>query len=288
MIRLDQISTIGLIKSLEHINTLDEEVKLERKLIHDALVKYNVVNFQELSDLILSGNKDFQYDYLIRELKIVIKYWQIANSNDNAPVLYPCNDYENSGVERYILDKTDKENYGDVLIFGNPFVRSNSKRNTIRNYSIFELKHLLNSVQLNNVYIRGDNGFVSYFRMLGHSSAKQVCNAINFYEEQVLRQAKIYSSSDNLFLEDIVIRRELVINQLEEILEYFINNMDEAIWGTLTDAQRRTLQKVIDKSKDKNVDVTRDNFINMVSNYTTLDDFEDGIVKKRALDRFIK
>lgn len=288
MIRLDQISTIGLIKSLEHINTLDEEVKLERKLIHDALVKYNVVNFQELSDLILSGNKEFQYDYLIRELKIVIKYWQIANSNDNSPVLYPCIDYKNSGVERYILDKTDKENYGDVLIFGNPFVRSNSKRNTIRNYSIFELKHLLNSVQLNNVYIRGDNGFVSHFRMLGHSSAKQVRNAINFYEEQVLRQAKIYSSSDNLFLEDIVIRRELVINQLEEILEYFINNMDEAIWGTLTDAQRRTLQKVIDKSKDKNVDVTRDNFINMVSNYTTLDDFEDGIVKKRALDRFIK
>ena len=111
---------------------------------------------------------------------------------------------------------------------------------------------------------------------------------INFYEEQVLRQARIYSSSDNLFLEDINIRRSLVIEQLEEILEYFIYNMDEAIWGSLTDAQRRTLQKVIDKSKDKNVDVTRDNFINIVSNYTILDDFEDGKVKKRALDRFIR
>lgn len=288
MIKLEQISTVGLIRTLKNGCNLDEKTKLERNAIYNNLIKYNVMNFEELRVLILSGNKDFQYDYLIKELKIILKYLQIANSNDNKGILYPCNDYVGSNINRDILDKTDRENFGGVLIFGNPFVRSNAKRNAISSYSIFELKHLLNSVQLNNVYIRGENGFVGHFRMLGHSSAQQIRDAINFYEEQVLRQATIYSSSDNLFLEDIVIRRGLVINQLEEILEYFINNMDEAIWGTLTDAQRRTLQKVIDKSKDKNVDVTRDNFINMVSNYTTLDDFEDGIVKKRALDRFIK
>lgn len=46
MIKLEQISTVGLIRTLKNCSNLDEKTKLERNTIYNNLLKYNVMNFE--------------------------------------------------------------------------------------------------------------------------------------------------------------------------------------------------------------------------------------------------
>ena len=81
-------------------------------------------------------------------------------------------------------------------------------------------------------------------------------------------------------------KKELVEAQLKEIVEYLTDTANKCIWGTLSDFEKK---KFIDLAY-KNTRVwkeRREKFINTISNYVTIDEAKQGLIKTKTIDRFI-
>lgn len=58
--------------------------------------------------------------------------------------------------------------------------------------------------------------------------------------------------------------------------------------GPLTEKQKLLFEKAIKGVKTREGIIARDNLIDVISNYTTLGELEEGIVRTRTINRFIK
>ena len=116
----------------------------------------------------------------------------------------------------------------------------------------------------------------------------KVQNMINFYEEQVIRQAKETGKLGvNLFDLNKNEKREIVEKDINEIIEYLLDNAEVCVWGPLSVTSRNVLNGVLDNSKSIRAYNAKYGLIDAISDYTTLSEVEDGLVRKRVLDRFI-
>ena len=184
----------------------------------------------------------------------------------------------------YNQGKVDKNVLGQDLIYGSITEYSVRKRR-IREYTIYELKELLRHC---SVY--GKNSFQLRFRGFGDIETQKVIDAINFYNEQIERQSfyfnPILNNEENIFYLHQDIKRELVEEQLKEIVEYLTDTAQICIWGEMTDCERRRLADLIYKDTRVN-DEKKQQYINALSNYVTIDEAHKGLVKTKAIDRFI-
>jgi len=292
MIKLEQVSTALDIKYLSykfrHNHDDLAEVELERKKCYESLKYYNVTNYGQLKELVESGNPDFQYDYFkSRLMSVEISILQSSNAK---LVVYPTDDYESVEFDRERLIRTDLANKGDVLLFDNILKLYGVKKGGIRYYSIHELKQMLNNVVVDNYAVRIENALVNNIRGFGHTSAQKLRDSINFYEQQVVRQANEYrwSEDENLFLIDKDYRLEATKEQIDEIIMYLSDNAEECIWGILTQSQKESLIKAVKGSKKRECFLALSCIINNISNYVTLGELEEGLVRTRVINRFIK
>lgn len=152
------------------------------------------------------------------------------------------------------------------------------------NYSIYLIKHYLEHITEYGL----DNVFITHVHSFGPSSTRQVVKSVKFYEEQVLRQAlETNQRGINLFTLNKNEKERIVEEEFNDIVEYLVDNANECVWGELTDSQkRRMLESTISLRKEEQLKVRRC-LIDMISNHTTLSELEQGVVKKRTLDRFI-
>ena len=80
---------------------------------------------------------------------------------------------------------------------------------------------------------------------------------------------------------------KIVCAQIENIVKYIVENADVCVWGELSDAQKKRLVTAVNTYSGYENQAIREKMIEVVSNYTTLSELKNDVVKQKTLDRFI-
>lgn len=281
MIKLEDVSTRRLMDYVKRLSNKDKTLEY----VYELLVLYDVEDYQRLKDLLNSGNPEFNvvYNFLSEELLEVERDVKNANLLGVEPQIFCFDDYSNSLVDDKTLSITDKSNNGDVLLYTSPMVRGGARVNQLKYMSIDEIKHLsshLNSYKLQNA--------LTLKRNFGIDTVERVVDRVKLYEQQVLRQASETSERGiNLFMLNKKTKDEIVESEIKDIVEYIVDNATECVWGSLSSTQKLRLMKSVLPSRSEGTLHDKMALINVISNYTTLSELEQGVIKKKTLDRFI-
>ena len=198
------------------------------------------------------------------------------------PKIFTFPTYQNSNIDIETLKLTDRENTGNVLLYSCPTIRGGARINTLKTLSIDEIKNLASHLSQYHFY-----NALSMKKNFGIDTVKRVVDVVKFYEEQVLRQAKETEERNiNLFLLNKDAKDEIVESQFKEIIEYLLDNAEQCIWGNLPSSKKIQMLRTINAIRGGILEDRR-RLVNAISNYTTLSELEQGVVKKRTLDRFI-
>ena len=282
MIKLENVSTRQLIETLYQLKSQSINKTYEEE--YNFLVNNHIYDYQILKELL--DSETIQDDYVIilkRELNLVEEKISKSNQLGKTPKIYTYDTYNHCNVEQKTLEITDESNYGDVLIPSSLFRDTSAKSATINNITIKELKYLsshLSRYRLKNELIDKRN--------FGNSTVDKIVKRIIFYEQQVLRQAKETNKRDiNLFMLNKKEKDQIVESELEAIINYIITCNEKFIWGTVTEEQKVKMIRILSSPLSKIVKQDKKMLINIISNYTTIKELEDGIVKNKTLTRFI-
>lgn len=274
MIELKNITTDRIIfaSNLFTNEALDIQMSLKRNSVED---------YQALKDLLESGKKVNGREFLKEKLQSVEERMAMDNEKGYEPQIFLTNGYGN--VDAKSILKTEKKNKGGVLVYKSPAVCSSGIKTKVSNLTIHNLKHLLSHV----TPVKGENALLSTFRGYGELSVERLINSLNFFEEQITRQAQETIDKDlNLFLLNGAEKKAIVEDEIKEIIEYLTDTADICVWGKLTPSQKRLLAESVHGATTTKHQTVKNNMIDLVTNYTTLSEIQDG-VKTKTLDRFI-
>lgn len=192
-------------------------------------------------------------------------------------------DFDETNPKYKILNYADLNTNGSVLInykLTNHIINSNLKV-----YSLKSIKYLLNHYSLN-----GNNALMNTIHTLGPLNMPQLIEYIKFYNEQVFRTAATTDYYEgNIFFKDIEKKSKIVVENLEEILNYLLQ-YESFIWGDLSKTGRYDLQSGLRKLRKNRIYTNKESIlflIKIITNYTTLEELESSNVNK-ILNRFIK
>lgn len=267
-------------------------IKLENISTREILSqKSGVDNYKQLSDLITNGNTQFYKfkDYLNETKRNMEK----ANKLGKEPIIYSITQYRNldlSDSQIKALEDTDKKTSSANLLCFSQLAEYSAKRSRMANFSISELKHLLSHCVVNHDVVYGQNALIHHVRNIGERNAEKILKAIKIYEEQIFRQlaeSDTLNLEHGLFYQDYYKKNLLVQYNIDEIVEFILDNDKEFIWGKMSDIQKRNLAQCLNSSSSKKAIKLRTDFVNMFTNYTTLEDYEHEKIKEKTLQRFI-
>lgn len=284
MITLEMISTRELIGRAQY--KAENDIKF--MYIYELLTRNNIRNYQMLLDF-LDANSLFSDEYgvvtyLRNQIEKVKKKIDKENSKDNELGVFTFDSYKKYGLDEKTIIETDSKNMCDVLIYRNPLYELPPKFILLNGCSIERAKDLLGYL----TEIKFESEFANNYVGFGESFTKKIYDVIKLYEEQVLRQA---SETDkrgiNLFVLNKDDKRELVIEQYDEIIRYLVDVAEELCICKLTDHHKRKLLMTITASKEERVIRLRQEMINIFTNYMTLTELKSGVVRTKVLNRFI-
>ena len=284
MIKLENVSTERLITFLKYDLGSSQEIMNA----YLALNRHGIKDYQKLKDMIENGRKEFNNDFLRNALSSVEENIAYANEIGREPILYTCNNYEGSTVDEKTLKITDRKTPCSVLLYKSPAIISKGKAGALDHVEISQAKDLLGKVVGHTKSSVGKNAFAESINRFGDIDAIKLRDAINFYEAQVLRQAEETNKKKiNLFMLNKKEKYMLVNDEIRNIVKYLVQNADECVWGEFTQAQKNRLMNAVTSYSGYDNKVLRERIIDVISNYTTLSELKDGVVKQKTLDRFI-
>jgi len=286
MIKLENISIndLYMVVYTKSVRNYEEFDKYYR-----SLIDIQITDFQQLSDLIDMRHPDFNNEFFINYLSNIKRRIEISNNVKHEPELYISDIYEKSGYDKETIElikEKDNRIMGNELLYTNPFINASVIGDRLGYFSISQIRYLLE-----HCVVTGKNAFHSEHN-IGIVTVNKVYNAMKMYEEQIIRQLKENNDyiANNIFYYDYSEKLLLVLEQLNDIFEYLIENANECVWGNLTDYQKWEMQygklKKYINNPLENTNLTK--FVNYIANYTTLSELEKGLVKTKILDRFIK
>lgn len=227
--------------------------------------------------IFMENNKDIDFSIINRRLEKIIE--QIDNNKDKEPLIYKIKEYEDN-----ILSYNDKINYGNILLLKSPTSAYSAKYNILMYMTI---SRIINDLSLATP--NGENYLVKSIHKLGYSAIPTIVNALNMYRDQIVRQSKLTSKTDeNLLKLNSNEKISIVENNYNEIIDYILNNSKELIWGKLTIPQKKLYEStMVNNTKMDNI-IKKDMIIN-IANYTTLPELENlSNGDYQVLKRFIK
>lgn len=256
----------------------------------DLLEQNGIFNYADLKAFLENPEnlgKAFAKE-LKKELLSVEEKITMVNMLNVEPNIHIVDSYSQAKDEdRELLDVIDENTYGCKLLLNRPVKARSTYSSKLSRSSIAILKYRLEHI---------DSNLRNTFQLdycLSREEAEKTVKLIKFYEEQVLRQLasirKDHPTSYQYFVPKEVFDYEydekcdIVESQLDEIAEYLVESGNSFVWGSLNDEEKLRIMKCI---KTPNHFIKK-NLVDAISNYTTLDELEQGVVKKRTLDRFI-
>ena len=282
MIKLEKVSTERLITFLEYDNTNEAKKALS------LLEKHKIRDFQTLKTMVKKGSKEFNISVIKNAILSVEANIAHAEVLGKEPVIFNCNNYGETTVFKKTLRYTDKHNNCDVLIFKNPTISCAGKYGLLNDITIYETKELLNKVTAHDKSSTGNNAFMEKFRRFNITDTTNVRDAINFYEEQVIRQANETNKRGvNLFILNKNKKELIVRKNIETLVKYIVDNADVYVWGELSPAQKNKLVTSVTSCSGYSNQLIREKMIELITNYTTLSELQSDKVKQKVLARFI-
>jgi len=284
MVKLEDVSIDVFKRKLQNLKPYEN---IEENLnVLSVLDNYSIITYGQIEEQINLGNPDFNIGIFKQQLKQVEKNIELLTEQGIKPEIYSSKGYRLGVVDLRSLEITDKYTSGRNLILKSPTnIRHTNRDGYINMHTIGELKHMLSHVHpnLKNVLLSGNY-------CLTREDIPKLIKAINFYEEQVIRQAQEIKKDKsihlprNVFEYDKDIKRQLVEEQIKEVVDYLTSSTSTYIWGKLSDAEKlRLIKSVTSKSGNQ---IIRRNIVEMIANYTTLSEIEEGL-KPKTLKRFI-
>ncbi|MCR5787970.1 MAG: hypothetical protein K6G37_02680 [Bacilli bacterium] len=226
----------------------------------------------------VKNNPDINWRRVLIALKYTLDNIEKFNEKDKPFEVYPVKEYTDINY-----GKVDKKHTVSELLLVSPTIDSSVRYSSIKGMSITELKKYLNLVKSN-----GFNYLTSSTYYLGEQGARKLQKAVDFFTEQVERQALVApKTSPDFFNYAKKEKLELVSEYYSEIVNYLVDNARELICDDLTDSRKKILLSSIENSKREDREV-RLRMSQYVANYTTLPEL-DALSKgnTRCLKRFI-
>lgn len=254
------------------IDSLKKDVELYYRLfdnisydLFDRLLKLE--NYEELKKMLEDG---------IVDTTSLDGYLNIRNRLKEVETNLNKYNFSIQNVQNELLSKIDDSVSGSELLYASPFTYS-ARRAKLKSYSILKLKQKFDE----------SNEIPFHIMTFGPLELEKLKKSIQFYDEQIARLLEAYGYKENLFYIDKERKDELVKNQVKEVIEYLTDTAQEYVWGNLTDANKQRLSQLIYGKYNGNRDQDLGIFVNNISNYVVLDEAEKGLVKTKALNRFI-
>ena len=276
MLELKNVSTYKL---LDLLSASEEESKIK---LFNALLTHRIYDCQRLSKFIeLKPVKDLDYKFLANCLNRVIKKVEIANELEVEPKLYPTEGYSDK-----FLEHTDESVKVGNLIINNFLLRSSSYFQISNHHcSVADIKHLLS-----HTTPTGENA-ATYLIGVGSSMPKKLHDAVEFYEQQIERQAnEALFKNVNLFNYDLQEKDAAMANTPDpfyEVLEYILDS-GYSMGKPISEPLKAELKSIINKAKNGQHDYRLVHILEIIRNYVTLGEIQHGIIKTKAINRFIK
>lgn len=193
--------------------------------------------------------------------------------------------FEFGNFEDYFPSRTDVEITGEKLLVFNPLVPGcNALSRKLEDYDIASIKHMLSHVDS-----KGNNS-VTKLRGIGGNSARKIYEAVEFYDAQIERQRREASDENvNLFWLNADEKNDALVlggEPIEESFEYIAKNAEVMVWGYLTPKQKQKILEII-KSDSRYEKAIYNKLFEVIANYVTLEEAQKGLIKTKAINRFI-
>lgn len=245
----------------------------------DTIISDN--NLKTVDEVIkfMKLNPNYNWYRTVKRIKELEKIMDKYNKKGKLPEIYLTNDYKDK-----TLKYTDNLNNGNILLLKNPTNEKYEIDKYIEENSIETLKQNLSLTKAN-----GTNYFKANIDKIGNKKIIKIVNSINLYNEQIIRQSKItLDRKTNIFNYQKEEKLEQVNKHYEEIIIYLIKKTkSELIWGNLSNNQKEKYLKSINNT-NKLEKLIKQRMIDIISNYTTLDELKNIENNKKILNRFIK
>lgn len=279
MIRLEDVSALNIVSESNGIIPIEE--------INKAILSCNIKDYGQLEQLIETNHPIFDKPNFRAMLEMIKENIEYANILGIVPEVFYTDNYKDVQIDKKTLKATERKTFCRQLVINHPILGPSDKVEQIKNLKISEAKILLSKIVAYNKKVVGNNAFLDSYSTFTEKDIEELIRAINFYETQIINQyLETGKRGTCLFGIDKQEREKIVENEIKDIIYYFVDNADECIWGLLTDEQKRKLVYAI-----KNKNIPENNrmvrrMINVIANYTTLSEIENGI-KIKTLDKFI-
>ena len=280
MIELEDVSALNIINE----SALFKEV--DKNEIKKAIETSRIKNYKQLEEFIDSGHPLFDNKSFKTMLQLIKENIEYANRIGIIPEVIHTNNYYDL-VDCKTIKATEGKTFCRQLVINNPVLGQSEKVKQIRTLKISEAKSLLSKVVAYNKEVTGNNAFLDCYPNFTVEDIQKLIKAIDFYEVQIACQ---YIGTGKrgvcIFGVNKEEREKIIERQIKNIMYYFINNAKECVWGELTTEQKEMMVYAL-----KNPNITQNyhlirRMINVLANYTTLKELENGI-KPKTLDRFI-
>ena len=249
------------------------------KFISELITKNNITNFKMLKDVLEDENikKQNRLAYIllknrIEEIETKIKVLELTNKRID---IVSFNSYKKANIDDETAAITDKGNKGIILPHTFPFISSDSRLKILNELKIAKIKELLSSVDSYDL----TKCALTTKRHIGSALVEKTIHLIDFYEQQVIRQAlETNQRGINLFTLNKEEKDKIVESNLQEYIEYILDNAITSIWGKINYTTQKRIYDAIILNKGKNKEIIRKALIDAISNYTTLSELETGIL----------
>lgn len=276
MVTLKDFSTYNLVDIIRsRRNAKDAEIAL-------TLLVYDVRDYAQLEALMLKYPERFRGSILVEYLRNAKENMEIINSQNLKVSTWSFNSYDNAN--KGYLNNYDKLVNASLLPLSSPLNIGRSTPERLQRFSIYDVKELLNKLSCGV-----NNAFIANMPSFGLSKTLKVVEAINFYDEQMLRLASSipnWEECENLFLVDAEVKRKLIDDNMRSIAEEFLKGGNSYVFGVLSDKSKESLWRALVNPKNGTNLLVRKKFIEMIANYTIREELEDEKERGEVLRRF--
>ena len=289
MIKLENVSTLPLVGLGERPSKVSRQNK-------EMIEHFNLTDYKKLKRVYYAF-KCYSDSIEEWESKITKTELEVEESNKKglSPELFqiPTPEEYIIDFEPFSQDLIDKNAYAFDLLYGSPFeigepYKYITRRFKLMPYTVYEIKQMLTHCDA-----KGLNLLKKYLHIYKDEEVQRILNALCLYQEQLERQCIDWDygtlNESELFYSNQMLKMESIKLQIKEIADYLVDKAGEFVWVDSYHTEKEKLQiyKAAYK-KDNNDIIKQKRLIEMLSNYVTLEEAKEGLVRTKSLDRFIK
>lgn len=257
---------------------LDREKNIE---LYNFLIKNKIYDYERLKEFMMMGYPILNNNYFAKKLIKAEDTVTKINLGKKDIQTYSFEAYQFSEDDLKAISFTDETTKLSDILITHPMYPNTMSTKTSE-LSITLAKYLAGKITVN-----GNNALATVIMNVGSKKVNDLANNISFYEMQLQRicASSLSHLDGNLFYKDKDEKIKLIRAELQAITAYMVENSTRFIWGNLTDNGRKKLMSAIANDEDT---IIKRNLLNILANYVTLEETQEGLIRTRAIDRFIK